>query len=144
MDIITVPGATGYPDTNLEGKFGKTGEALEAYDFVLLHINGTDILSHDAKREEKAEFMGKIDGKLGELLKALNLKKTVVIITSDHRTASAPDYKLYRHTYDPVPVLVSGGGIKPGIARKFNEKACERGFIIKGNELLPFVLRQCK
>jgi 2,3-bisphosphoglycerate-independent phosphoglycerate mutase len=144
MDIITVPGATGYPNTNLDGKFSRAADALKKYDFVLLHINGTDILSHDAKREEKARFIEKIDRKLGEMLKTLDMKNTVVVVTSDHRTASAPDYKLYRHTCDPVPVMISGGGIKPGLARKFDEKACEKGFSIKGNELIPFVLRQIK
>lgn len=144
MDIITVPGATGYPDTNLKGKFEKAAEAMKTYDFVLLHINGTDILSHDAKREEKAKFIEKIDGQLGGLIKAVDMKNTAIVITSDHRTASDPAYKLYRHTGDPVPVLVSGDGIKPGIARKFDEKSCERGFLIKGNDLIPFVLRQSK
>jgi len=47
MDIITVHGATGYPDTNLRAKFREAFESLQRYDFVLLHINGTDILSHD-------------------------------------------------------------------------------------------------
>ncbi len=144
MDLITVPGATGYPDTNLVGKFEKAAEALKTYDFVLLHVNGTDILSHDAKREEKAKFIEKIDANLGRALEKIDLKKTVVVITSDHRTASDPSYKQYRHTSDPVPVLISGDGIRPGIARKFNEKACRDGFMLKGNDLMPFVLRQIK
>ena len=139
-DLITVPGATGYPDTNLKGKFEKAAEALETYDFVLLHINGTDILSHDAKREEKARFIEKIDASLGRALEKIDLKKTVVVITSDHRTASDPSYKQYRHTSDPVPVLISGDGVRPGIARKFNEKACRDGFMLKGNDLMEFVL----
>jgi 2,3-bisphosphoglycerate-independent phosphoglycerate mutase len=144
MDILSVRGATGYPDTNLEGKFEKTAEALKAYDFVLLHINGADILSHDGKRGEKTKFIEKIDVSLGAALKKIDPKKTVVIITSDHRTASEPSYKEYRHTKDPVPVLVSGDGIAPGLVRKFDEKSCERGFLLKGNDLLPFVLRQIK
>jgi 2,3-bisphosphoglycerate-independent phosphoglycerate mutase len=144
MDILAVHGATGYPDTNLEGKFEKAEEALKKYDFVLLHINGTDILSHDGKRDEKKTFTERIDQNLGAALEKTDMKKTVVIITSDHRTASEPDYKGYRHTTDPVPVLVSGDGVRPGISRKFDEKSCARGFLLKGNDLLPFVLRQIK
>jgi len=144
MDIITVPGATGYPDTNLGGKFERASEALETYDFVLLHINGTDILSHDAKREEKARFIEKIDKNLGDSFKKIDLKNTLVIITSDHRTASDPSYKRYRHTSDPVPVLISGDGVRPGLARKFDEKSCERGFMIKGNDLIKFALSLAK
>lgn len=144
MDIITVPGANGYPDTNLEGKFGKALECLDRYDFVWLHVNGTDILSHDKKRKEKAEFIGKIDGKLGGLLKKVGMKETVVVITSDHRTASAPDYPYYRHTRDPNPFLISGDGVEPDSIERFDEVSCKRGTMLKGNDLLPFVLKQVK
>lgn len=140
MDIITVPGATGYPDTNLEGKFRETLEALQKYDFVWLHINGTDILSHDSKREEKAKFIEKIDNNLGDILKKINMKETVVIITSDHRTASDPSYPYYRHTRDPNPILISGNGIEPDRIEKFDERSCAGGFYIKGNGLMKFVL----
>jgi 2,3-bisphosphoglycerate-independent phosphoglycerate mutase len=144
MDIITVHGATGYPDTDLRAKFRETFEALQKYDFVLLHINGTDILSHDARRGEKAEFIGRIDRELGEILKKTDMKETVVIITSDHRTASGKDFQGYRHTKDPVPVLVSGNGIRPDRIGKFDEVSCAGGFFVKGNGLLPFVRKLIK
>ncbi len=144
MDIITVPGATGYPDTNLEGKFRETFKSLQKYDFVWLHINGTDILSHDKKREEKAKFIEKIYKNLGEILKKIDMKETIVIITSDHRTASDPSYPYYRHTRDPNPILISGDGIKPDRIGKFEERSCTGGFYIKGNGLLPFLLKQVK
>lgn len=144
MDLITVPGATGYPDTDLDAKFRETFEALQKYDFVWLHINGTDILSHDKKRREKAKFIEKIDEKLGEVIKKIDMKETVVIITSDHRTASDPSYPYYRHTKDPNPILISGNGIEPDRIEKFDEFSCAKGFYIKGNGLLPFILKQIK
>lgn len=145
MDIITVHGATGYPDTDLQAKFRETLESLQKYDFVLLHINGADILSHDAKREEKAKFIGKIDKNLGDILKKTEMKETVVIITSDHRTASDPSYPHYRHTKDPNPALISGNGIKPDRIERFDEYSCAKGsFFVKGNGLLPFVMKIIK
>ena len=138
MDIITVHGATGYPNTNLEGKFRETAEALQRYDFVLLHINGTDILSHDCRREEKKKFIEKIDRHFGRVLKKIDMKETVVIITSDHRTASDPSYPYYRHTKDPNPFLLSGDGIEPDTIERFDELSCERGIRLHGNELLGF------
>jgi len=144
MDIITVHGATGYPDTNLRAKFRETFESLQRYDFVLLHINGTDILSHDKKREEKAKFIEKIDRNFGEILKKIDMKETVVIVTSDHRTASDPSYPYYRHTRDPVPILISGSDIRKDKIERFEEVSCAGGFFIKGNGLLPLVLKLIK
>ena len=138
MDVVPVKGATGMPKTNLEGKAEAAIEALKAYDLVFLHINGTDILSHDARREEKAEFIGSIDKELGKIIKAAGLDGMVVIVTCDHRTASDPSYKAYRHTTDPVPVLISGNNISAGSVKKYDEKSCEAGFRISGNELIEY------
>lgn len=142
MTSIPVKGATGMPDTNLEGKVRAVQKALEDFDFVFLHINGTDILSHDAKRREKTAFIAKIDKALTPLLK--DMEETIAIITCDHRTDSEPSFKEYRHLKDPVPVLIAGGGITPNGADIFGEHAAERGFRLKGNGLVPFVLKITK
>ncbi len=140
---VEVKGATGNTDTNLKAKLEKTIEMHKKYDFVWLHINGTDILSHDAKRKEKAEFIEKIDNEvIGNLVKVVDMKNTVIVLTCDHRTDSEPDYKYYRHTKDPVPALVSGAGVEPDRIQTFDEFSCEKGsFVIKGNGLIPYVLR---
>ncbi len=140
---VEVPGATGNTDTDLGSKLRKTLEMHHKYPFVWLHINGTDILSHDAKRKEKADFIGKIDREvIGKLVRNVDMKNTVIIITCDHRTDSEPDYKYYRHTNDPVPVLISGDGIEPDRVEKFDEYSCEKGSVhIKKNGLFPFVLK---
>ncbi len=140
LDVADVPGATGMPDTNLKGKVGAVSDALKKYDFVFLHINGTDILSHDAKRREKTKLIEKIDSEIGRL----PLHDIVTIVTCDHRTDSEPDFKEYRHLKDPVPVLVSGSGIKPGRADVFSETECGKGFRLNGNNLITFVLKETK
>ena len=142
LDVIEVPGANGMPDTNLSGKFECLTKALKDYDFVFFHINGTDILSHDKKREEKKKFIEKIDLELGKVLKKINLNETIIVITCDHRTASLKDFKGYEHLPDPVPVLISGNNIKPDKIEKFDEKNCEKGFKLKGNELISFILNK--
>jgi len=112
MDWIEVPGATGTINTDLRAKAKKALEAVKKYDLVFLHINGTDIVSHDRKPEEKRRFIERIDRDIVGGIKSLDMKETVVIITCDHRTASSPEYKGYEHLNLPVPVLVSGNGIK--------------------------------
>ncbi len=140
IEVIEVPGATGMPDTNLTGKINATVKAFKKYDFVFLHINGTDILSHDAKRKEKTRLIEKIDREISRL----PLQDIVTVVTCDHRTDSEPDFKEYRHLKDPVPVLVSGDSIKPSHVNLFSEKECEKGFKIEGNSLITFVLKETK
>ncbi len=146
MHVTDVPGATGFPNTDLKAKAEKTAESLKKHDFVWLHINGCDILAHDAKRKEKAEFVGKVDREvIGRLVKKLDMENTVIIITSDHGTDSEKDYRHYRHVRDPVPVLISGDGIRPDEVSSFDEYSCEKGSVkIKGNGLLPFVLKRIR
>ena len=50
------------------------------------------------------------------------MKKTVICVTCDHRTVSAPSHKGYEHTSDPVPVLISGGKVVNDRSEKFDEK----------------------
>ncbi|UCD07670.1 MAG: 2,3-bisphosphoglycerate-independent phosphoglycerate mutase [Candidatus Aenigmatarchaeota archaeon] len=138
MDVIEVEGANGMPDTNLDGKFEAVKNALKKYDFVFLHINGADILSHDAKPLEKKNFIEKVDRGVGKLKDS---KDTIFIITCDHRTASDPKFKKYRHTPDPVPILISGNGIKPNRVERFDENSCRYGLKLEKNELVPYVIR---
>jgi len=138
MDVIEVPGANGMPSTNLAGKTKAAIRALKQYRLVFLHINGTDILSHDAKPELKRRFIEKIDRELGKLLERAPAD-LITVVTCDHRTASSPAFRGYRHLPDPVPVLVSGTGIKPNGIDTFSESSCKRGFKLKGNQLILFV-----
>jgi 2,3-bisphosphoglycerate-independent phosphoglycerate mutase len=140
MDVIDAKKARGINDVDLDSAMETTLKALERHDFVLLHINQTDIFGHDRDPVGKKEYIEKIDKRVGELVKSLDMKKTVVCITCDHRTASAPSHKGYEHTNDPVPVLVSGGKVVNDRAEKFDEKHAEKGsFSLEKNDLVKFM-----
>ena len=142
MDITEVPGATGMPDTNLEGKAKKGVDALKSYDLVFLHINGTDILSHDKKPEGKREFLEKIDRLV--FSKFTGLKDVMIAVTCDHRTASSPSYKEYEHLNEPVPFFVSGGKVKAE-GRPYSEAECEKSRLrLEGNGLMEFLVRNSR
>jgi len=145
MDVIEVEGATGMPNTNLAGKFNAAIKAIDKYDFIWLHINACDILSHDGKREEKRRYIEKIDSEVGKLLKRIDISKLIIAITSDHRTVSIPEFKFYRHVPDPVPVLIAGNGIEADKVGRFNEIDAESGSLkLKGNELIGKIISLCK
>ncbi|MCX6814629.1 MAG: 2,3-bisphosphoglycerate-independent phosphoglycerate mutase [Candidatus Aenigmarchaeota archaeon] len=139
MDVIEVKGATGMPDTNLEGKAEAAGKSLKKYDFVFLHINGTDILSHDKKPDSKRELLEKIDKLV--FSRFTNPKDIMIAVTCDHRTASSPSYKGYEHLPDPVPFFASGGKIKAE-GRPYSEQECEKSRLrLEGNGLMEFLVR---
>ena len=140
MDFIKPEGATGDPNTNLDAKANETIKALRKYDFVFLHINGTDILSHDHKKQEKIRFIEKIDQKvIKKILDAFDLNELMIIITSDHRTVSHR-IEGYEHRPDPVPICVCGNKIKEDEVKRFDEMSVIEGSLkLKNEELLPLI-----
>jgi len=147
MDLINVKGANGLINTNLKGKIKAAKDALKKYDFVFLHIKATDSLAEDGKFNEKKKFIEKIDKNLTPLI---NVKNTLMVITSDHSTCSL----LKRHCDRPCPVLISLPRLakkkrKPSVVKtkkgkeKFSEKSCQKGElgVFRQTELMPKILR---
>ena len=46
MKVIDVPGATGFIDTNYEGKADYAIKALEDIDFIYIHVEAPDEAGH--------------------------------------------------------------------------------------------------
>ncbi len=116
MDVIEVEGATGYIDTNFEGKAQACIDALEnGCDYVYLHIEAPDECGHRHEIHEKVRSIEIIDEKvLTPILKALEKYDDYkIMILPDHPTP----VELMTHTSDPVPFL---------IYRKQNAKANDK------------------
>ncbi len=121
MDFIRPPGATGSEDTDLTTKTNTAIDALKNYDFVLLHVNAFDTLSHDKKRGEKTAFIERFDQLVvRKILDRIDLNKTIVAVTSDHYSNSLT--KDYAHSTEPVPFVVCGNGINASGVEKYDEK----------------------
>lgn len=87
MSSIEVDGATGERNTNLSGKFKAAVNALEAHDFVLLHVEAPDEVSHNKNPHEKIKVLEEIDKYI--LSPLLDLKKDMeIVVQSDHATSS--------------------------------------------------------
>lgn len=69
-------------------------------------------------------------------------KKHVVVISGDHST---PCIKK-SHTDDPIPLLVSGVGIKGDGSERFTESWANKGSIgmLKGSDVIPNVLKMMR
>lgn len=105
MDVIDVPGATGYIDTNFEGKAEAAIEALKSHDFLYLHVEAPDECGHRDELANKVRSIELIDEKiLGPVLRALEQSGDdyKIMILPDHPTPVA----LKTHTRDAVPFLI--------------------------------------
>jgi len=104
FDVIKVPGATGYYDSNFRGKAEYAINALRKYDFVFVHIEATDEAGHDGNLAKKIEMIEIVDKLiLGELLKALtDYEHYRIMVLPDHPTPIT----LRTHENKPVPFAI--------------------------------------
>lgn len=135
MDIINIKNATGKPDTDVAQKIKFALSALKTYDFVFVHIKGTDILAEDGDYMGKKKFIEKIDAALYPLVKRDDI---LIVVTADHTTSSY--YRM--HTADPVPVLIAGKNIHTDYVENFGERSAAMGKLghIQGKHLMPIIL----
>jgi len=104
LAVITVPGATGFLDTDYAAK-GRYGlKSLEQKDFLLLHIEAPDEAGHMGRADLKKEAIERIDELiLGPMLAGLaKLGEFRLLLQPDHATPS----KLKTHSSDPVPFAI--------------------------------------
>ena len=57
MEVIDVPGANGYYDTNYKGKAKYALESLKKHDFVYVHVEATDEAGHNGDWKAKVRVL---------------------------------------------------------------------------------------
>ena len=111
-------------------------EALDGYDALYVHIKGPDVPAHDGRAEDKRDVIALIDRAFfAEVLPRLDTRHTIVAVTADHSTSCVRK----AHTAEPVPLLVSGGGVPADGTTSFGERACAGGSLgeLRGVDILP-------
>lgn len=110
MDVLEIPGATGFLDTNYQGKVDAALAYLEQGDFIYLHVEAPDECGHMGDVQKKIQAIEDFDARiLGPLLDADGTRDAIWIVTCDHFTPIARK----THTTDPVPFLVYSKKNKP-------------------------------
>ena len=104
MAAPEVEGATGYIDTNFEGKAECAINELETKDFVYIHLEAPDECGHRNEPENKVKAIEIIDEKiLGKLLPALEKYDDFkIMVLPDHPTPIVT----MTHASDPVPYMI--------------------------------------
>jgi len=140
MDVIKVPGATGYIDTNYEGKADAAVKALaDGYDFVYVHVEAIDEVSHAQDLKLKLQAIEDFDKRLvGRVMKAAG-PNVAYCVLPDHPVPLA----LGKHTRTPVPVSVCQPGVAPDRIQTFDEIATPKGELgfLKGSDLMDLLLK---
>lgn len=127
MDVAEVEGATGYIDTNFEGKAEAALELLKKDDLVYIHFEAPDECGHRNEPENKVKSIEMIDTRvLPILFQGLEeYDDYKIMILPDHPTPIVTR----THASDPVPYLIyhKKGEVDSGVATINEETAKTTG-----------------
>ncbi len=105
LELIEVEGATGYLDTNYEGKALAAIEALKRHDFVFLHVEAPDEASHQGSIELKIKAIQDFDRYVVRTVleeAAAQFEAYRILAVTDHLTP----IPLRTHSSKPVPFVI--------------------------------------
>ena len=123
MEVIRVPGATGYTDTNYEGKADAAIEAIRTHDFVFVHVEAMDEVSHAQNAQLKIRTIEDFDRRLvGRVLAAVDPSVTLAVLP-DHPVP----VRTGKHTRTPVPVAIRRADWTPDSVQTYDEITCPQG-----------------
>lgn len=143
MEVINVPGATGWIDTNYHGKAEACLDALKRHDLVYVHVEAPDEAGHGGHLKEKIraieDFDSKIVGHVFDSLKAAGSPFRLLVLP-DHPTPISKK----THTPDPVPFVLYDSTMKNENPSVFTEHDALRSglFINEGFRLLGRLLKK--
>lgn len=131
LDRVSVPGITGFLDTNYKGKAEYGLEALKQRDLIFIHVEAPDEAGHMGSAEEKVKAIESFDEKVvGTIIDGMKRwSEWRLLLLPDHATPVA----LKTHTSDPVPfVLYSSTEDRAPKPFGFNEgDAGKSGVVVK-------------
>jgi 2,3-bisphosphoglycerate-independent phosphoglycerate mutase len=139
MDIVDVPGATGWYDTDYEGKRDAALRALDdGVDLFLIHVEATDEAGHAGDLEQKINALEAWDRRiLTDLVPALDaMGPWRMLLLPDHATP----VELKTHTTDSVPYLLVDSA-NDGVGGTYTEPATAHCDAVPGHELMGRLVR---
>lgn len=140
-DVISVPGATGYVDTNFAGKGEYAARALDDYDIVVVHIEAPDESGHEGSVEKKIASLEAIDREtLPPILdKLLCYDNWRLLVSPDHPTPIS----IKTHSRGFVPWMIVGSDVSGDGFVTYDESAGaqSRRYYPQGQDLMSLFLR---
>ncbi|MDH4226373.1 MAG: cofactor-independent phosphoglycerate mutase [Deltaproteobacteria bacterium] len=128
LEVIKVPGVTGYIDTNYEGKASYALKALETKDFVCVHVEAPDEAGHQGSLKDKITAIEDFDKRIvGPVLEGIKkFGEYRVMVLCDHPTP----VEIKTHTREAVPYAAIGAKWKPSNVKGYSEaEAASTGIV---------------
>ncbi|MCD1296133.1 cofactor-independent phosphoglycerate mutase [Methanocella sp. CWC-04] len=140
LEVINVPGATGYLDTDYEAKARYALESLKSKDFVFIHVEAADEASHEGKLKEKIMAIEDLDKKVvGTMLEGMKaFGEFKLMVLPDHPTPLS----IKTHARDPVPYVIYYSGHNNENNISYDEMSMKKGLLIKeGYRLMDLFIK---
>jgi 2,3-bisphosphoglycerate-independent phosphoglycerate mutase len=141
LNVINVPGATGYLDTNFSGKAQYALTSLKEHDFVLVHVEAPDEAGHMGNIEAKIKAISDFDEKVvGGMLNELGgFGDYEIMVLPDHPTPIS----IRTHTREPVPFAIYSSTESADYVDRFDEFAPKDGIfgLVEGHKLMNLLIR---
>lgn len=142
LDVINVPGATGYYDTNYQAKADYALNALRKKDFVYVHVEAPDEAGHNGDMREKITAIERFDKfVVGTFLKHFEKSKEKfrIMVLPDHATPLS----VRTHTSDTVCFGLMGEGVSPNGFQIMGEQKAKESKVkfSSGVELIEYFFR---
>lgn len=135
LEVINVPGATGYLDSNLEGKTMAALKVLQNRDFVLVHVEAPDEAGHQGLAAEKVRAIEDFDSRIvGPIFEEMQGRGEPfrLVVTMDHFTPIARR----THAAWPVPmVLYDSRGVDQPSGFSYSEANAKAAVAVNGLNL---------
>ena len=142
MEVAEVPGATGYIDTDFEGKAKAALDLLTRNDLVYVHFEAPDECGHRNEPENKVKAIEMIDSRVLPILeKGLEQYEDYkILLLPDHPTPIVTR----THASDPVPYLLYQKSAPKTGVDTINEKTAKATgiYMENGPAMMPHFLGQ--
>ena len=141
LEVLNVPGITGYIDTDYAAKGRYAIAALEKDDFIFVHVEAPDECGHQGHAANKVAAWERIDSDIiGPILNSrfAQAGELRMLVCPDHPTPVA----LKTHANDPAPFVAWGPGIAAnGLEYTESKAKLSKIYVERGYELMGKFVR---
>jgi 2,3-bisphosphoglycerate-independent phosphoglycerate mutase len=141
LEVISVPGATGWIDTNYAGKCAAGLDALQRHDFVYIHLEAPDETAHQGRADLKIQAIEDMDRHIVAPFLAYQERypDLRILVAPDHFTT----IETKTHAAGPVPFALCGPGVPASGMAAYSEKAAAASGILvpDGYRLIEDMIR---